>query len=404
LYALTVARYLILLSIYMGIAGFIVGIQTYVPLGVTDVSMLPAPATAVTCTITLAVVFFAAQLVIAVCRTYEELTGTEFPIVVGIMNAAATTSEFAPVLAILFLSAQMRAQQHNDQPQVWAQGCMFIATGGMCVTTLLSMLVPSLMGGQMKTNLRTRETTFEVSDQMLGYAFLSLRSICMLSFYGGTGGVIYSIFQFQAPVGATLPVAPVVQCIVILTCTFLAVYFMMTVLLTVSEVSGGEHPLQSYRVFPALEASKTTLAFAPVLAILFVATRMYALLITSGKGAPQDWVQDAMFVATWSLLVSVLACLMQLLCGQSVDLCDKDGNIVNKFSNRHVALVILIIRYMALFVVYGGVAMVVVGLFVMTPEAAHGHGSAPSVLDAVLATPAGQAFSGANDVANLAGF
>merc|ERR1719487_3243316 len=75
------------------------------------------------CTMILAVFFFAIQLVIAVCRTYTEFMGVEFPKTVKVMNAAATTVEFAPMLAILFLSARMRALQHNGQPQRWAQDC-----------------------------------------------------------------------------------------------------------------------------------------------------------------------------------------------------------------------------------------------------------------------------------------
>merc|ERR1719487_586026 len=127
-YTLTGARYLILLGLYGGLAGVIVGICTYTPPGVTDLSKVPHPAPAVMCTMILAVVFFVTQLVIAVCRSYAEFTGVEFPKVIGMMNAAATTVEFAPMLSILFLAARMRALQHDSQPQAWAQNCMYSAT------------------------------------------------------------------------------------------------------------------------------------------------------------------------------------------------------------------------------------------------------------------------------------
>merc|ERR1740130_140037 len=100
---LTAARYVILLGLYGGLAGVIVGICIYLPPGAHDSSELPAPAPAVMCTMILAVVFFSTQLVIALCRSYAEFTGVEFPKVVGLMNAACTTVEFAPMLAILFL-------------------------------------------------------------------------------------------------------------------------------------------------------------------------------------------------------------------------------------------------------------------------------------------------------------
>jgi hypothetical protein len=395
-YFLTAMRYLILLGLYGGLAGVLVGMSVYLPPGETDLAKVPPPAPAVMCTMILAVFFFAIQLVIACCRSYGEFTGTEFPKTVGAMNAAATAVEFAPMLSILFLAARMRALQHDGQPQKWAQDCMFAATFAMCATTLLAILVPVLCGGTMVVNPKTREATFEVPNPTLGYAMVALRFACMLGFYGGAVGVIYSIFTFKAPSGPTLPVSPAVQCVINLTCQFFFVYFMMTVMLTVSDLSGGYFPVEKYRFFAALEASKATLAFAPMLSILFVTTRMYALLITDNKGAPQSWVQDGMFMATWSLLISFVMCLATGLVMDEVET-DEDGNVKNKFSNQYVAIAMTTIRYFTMLLLYGGVVMVIVGLFVMTPETANGRGSVPVVSDAVNSTPVGSAPPGPND-------
>merc|ERR1740130_127524 len=347
----------------------------------------------------LAVVFFSTQLIIVVCRSCSEFTGVEFPKIVGMMHAAATTVEFAPMLAILFLSARMRALQHDGQPQAWAQNCMYAATFAMCATTLMAIVGPVAMGGTMKTNPQTRETTFEVPSPNIGYALVAVRYACMLAFYGGSVGVAYSIFVFEAPAGpeATLPVSPTVRCVVNLTCQFFFVYFMMTVLLTVSELSGGKLPMEEYRIFVAVQSAQSTLAFAPMLSILFVTTRMYALLITDKKGAPQAWVQDGMYMATWSLLISFIMCLLTGLVMDEVKT-DEDGNIVNKFSNQYVAIAMTIVRYFTMLLLYGGIIMVTVGLFVMTPETANGRGSVPLVSDAVNATPVGEAPPGPGQV------
>merc|ERR1719313_3117247 len=147
-YLVTTLRYLILLGLYGGLAGVIIGINIYLPPGATDLDKLPPPAPAVMCTMILATFFFSIQLVIAFCRTYEEFTGVSFPTTSKVMNEAATTVEFAPMLSILFLAARMRALQHDGQPQKWAQECMFAATYAMCLTTLLSIAVPLLMGGK----------------------------------------------------------------------------------------------------------------------------------------------------------------------------------------------------------------------------------------------------------------
>merc|ERR550514_1595139 len=214
------------------------------------------------------------------------------------------------------------------------------------MTTLLAVAVPLAMGGTMKTNPVTKESTFEVPNPMLGYVLLALRYACMLGFYGGAIGVAYSIFTFEAPAGpeATLPVSPTVQCVVNLTCQFFFVYFMVSAMLTISEVTGGAIPMEQWRLFAAINSAKTTLAFAPMLSILFVTTRMYALLITDKKGAPQAWVQDGMFQATWSLLISFVSCLITGCVMDEVEQ-DEDGNVVNKFSNPYVGYFMVAVRY-----------------------------------------------------------
>jgi len=397
-YALTGMRYLILIGLYVGLAGVIVGINVYLPPGATDLNKLPPPAPAVMCTMILAVFFFAIQLVIAFCRSYSEFMGVEFPKTVSVMNAAATTVEFAPMLAIVFLSARMRALQHDGQPQKWAQDCMFAATYAMCTTTLLAILVPVVMGGSSVTDPQTNATTFEVPNKGLGYALVALRFLCMFGFYGGVIGVIYSIFVFEAPAGPehTLPVSPAVQCVINLAAQFFFVYSVLIVCQTVSEVSGGRVPLETYRFYAALDSSKATLAFAPMLSILFVTTRMYALLITDKKGAPQRWVQDGMYMATWSLLISFLTCLVT---GFIMEVkTDDDGNVVNKFDNQYAAIAMTVIRYFAMLLLYGGIVTVVVGLFIMTPETANGRGSVPLVSDAVRSTPVGNPPPGPGNV------
>jgi len=388
-YALSALRYLIMLGLYGGLAGVIVGICTYMPPGATSLSQLPAPAPAVMCTMILAIVFFMTQLIIAICRSYAEFTGVEFPKIVGVMNAAAVTVEFAPMLSILFLAARMRALQHNTQPQDWAQNCMYASTGAMCLTTVLAIAVPVAMGGTMKVNPVTKECTFEVPEPTLGYILMGVRFLSMLGFYGGVMGVAYSIFVFEAPGQATLPVSTTVRCVVNLTCQFFFVYLMSSIMLTVSEVTGGTIPMERWSLYAALDAAKATLAFAPMLSILFVTTRMYALLITDKKGAPPAWVQDGMYMSTWSLLIAFLMCLVTGMVMEKVET-DEDGNVVNKFSNQYVGTAVTAIRYLSMLLLYGGIIMVIVGLFTMTPENANGRGSVPVVSEAVDHTPVGK--------------
>jgi hypothetical protein len=380
LYILTSARYLMLLGLYLGLTGVIIGTCTYLPPGATDVSKLPAPSPAIMCTMTLVVVFFLTQLIVAICRSYAEFTQKRFPRATAIMNAAAGTVEFAPMLAAVFLAARMRALQHDGELQAWVETCMYVATGTMVLSTILAILVPLAMGGKVEQNRVTKEITFIVSNPILGYVMVFFRFACMICFYGGVAGVIYSMFTFESPAGpeATVPVSPTVHCVIHLTCQYFFVYTILIFCLTVAEVGGGRSPLDHYKLYSAVEASKSTLGFAPMLAALFLATRMFALLITDKRGAPQAWVQDSMEVAAWSLLISFLSCLIAGFVMEEVEI-DDDGNVINKFSNRPVAVAVVALRYFSMLLLYGGIACVVCGLFVMTPENATGRGSIPLV-------------------------
>jgi hypothetical protein len=389
LYGLSAVRYLILLGLYGGLVGVIVGICTYLPPGETDLAKLPAPAPAVMCTMIIAVLFFLTQIVIAGCRSYTEFTGKETGQVVGVMNAAGATVEFGPMLAILFLAARMRALQHDGQPQLWAQRCMFASTGALSLTTLLAVSVPLALGGAMKINEKTKEATFEVKNPTLGLTLVAARFASMFCFYGGAVAVAVSIFTFEAPAGPehTLPVSPTVQCVMNLTVQFFFVYLVLIVMSTIQELSGGSYPLESHRAYAAVQAAKTTVAFAPMLSILFVTTRMYALMITDKKGAPQAWVQDGMFMSTWALLISFVVCLAT---GAVMDVeVDEDGNVTNKFSNQYAGIAMTVVRYASMLLLYGGIVTVIVGLFKMTPETANGRGSVPFLSDAVNSTPVG---------------
>jgi len=401
LYTLSAVRYLILLGLYGGLVGVIYGICTYLPPGETDLLKLPAPAPAVMCTMILAVLFFVTQIIVAGCRSYSEFTGTEESRIVGVMNSAAQTVEFGPMLAILFLAARMRALQHDGQPQAWAQRCMYASTGALCLTTVLAVAVPLALGGTMNIDPKTQEAKFEVPDKTIGVGLVAVRFSTMFLFYGGAVGVAVSIFKFEAPAGPehTLPVSPTVQCVMNLAVQFFLVYLVSIVMSTVQEVSGGKYPMESYRFFGAIQAAKTTVTMAPMLAILFVTTRMYALLLTDKKGAPQAWVQDGMYMSTWALLVSFVTCLATGAVMEVKN--DEDGNVTNKFSNKYVGILMMAIRYLSMVLLYGGIITVIVGLFKMTPETANGRGAVPFVSDTINSTPIGNPPPGPSSLPSL---
>merc|ERR1719420_2280235 len=130
-----------------------------------------------------------------------------------------------------------------------------------------------------------------------------------------------------------------------------------------------------------MEDAKGTIQFCPMLAILFVGTRMRALLITNNRGAPQGWVQDGMYMATWAVLIQFLMVLVVgITSAQRVD-CDEDGTPKWEPSNKYLVWVALGLKWLTFIFLYGGIITVIVGVYTMTPETANGRGSVPLVGD-----------------------
>merc|ERR1719386_600621 len=256
------------------------------------------------------------------------------------MTATASIN-FAPMLAVLFIGARMRALNMdpiNGNPQKWAQNCFFMCTYALLAQTLCSVAVPLVLQGSAKVGKCEGDMEYEVENKMLGTVLALGRYVMMICIYVGVGCVIYSIFTIQHPKGPeyTIPISPTMQCVVM---------------------------------------------FCPMLAILFVGTRMYALQITDNKGAPQGWVQDGMYMATWSLLIQFVMVLVTPCATGAPGEVDEDGNIKWEPANPILFYAVLAIRWLGFLLLYGGIITVITGLYTMTPETANGRGAVPLVGD-----------------------
>merc|ERR550537_1917296 len=72
---------------------------------------------------------------------------------------------------------------------------------------------------------------------------------------------------------------------------------------------------------------------------------------------PQTWVQDGMYLATWSVLVQLIMAIL-------VPICTGTG----KPEMDHAGYAIETVRYLCLLAMYGGIVTVMVGIYLMTPE------------------------------------
>jgi hypothetical protein len=298
---LTFLRYASMAAMYGGFTAVCAGcLAMRAPTGDT-----PPISPAVSCTMILTVQFFFVYLGIALMQSYHlfQPAGPTSEKLAGVLQMATNTVNFAPMLAILFIGARMRALQLNPDgnPQSWAQTAFYVCS----------------------------------------YALL------------------------------TQPM----QCVINLTVQFFFVYLMLWMLVTTKQfVSFGADFLDV--AIPTFDAARQTVQFCPMLAILFVGTRMRALQITDNKGAPQGWCQQAMFLCTYALLIQVFMVVLLPLFTRAAPKMDADGNVIQP-EGGHPALLwtCVIMRYVAFVFLYGGVAAVVCALFLMTKETANGVGS-----------------------------
>merc|ERR1719217_1822818 len=195
---------------------------------------------------------------------------------------------FAPMLSILFIGARMRALQMdpiNGSPQKWAQNCFFMCTYAVATQVVLSMAVPLVLQGEVKIGRTEGDMEYEVENKALGALLIAARFTIMFCIYIGFSCVIYSIFTIQHPRGKqyTPPVSVTMQCVINLTVQFFFIYLLIWIGVTLKEFTGMNWDLLTQ----TMENAKATVQFCPMLAILFVGTRMRALQITQNRGAPQ---------------------------------------------------------------------------------------------------------------------
>merc|ERR1719194_291723 len=289
---------------------------------------------------------------------------------------------YAPMLSVLFLAARMRALQMdsvNGSPQPWAQSCFYACSYAVMFQVIFSVAIPIVMGGTVKKGSTEGDMVYEVSNKPIGLCLTACRYIIMLSIYIGFSAVVVSIFTLEHPDGAqyTPPISPTVQCVLNLTFQFFFIYLMVWACISLREWTNMEWPLLTN----TMESCMGTVAFCPMLSILFVGTRMRALQMTNNKGAPQGWAQDGMYLATWSIFLQFwMVVLASVFLGSKAST-DKDGNVEWKPGNIYGFYTVQVLRWFAVLALWGGTIAVIVSVFTITPETANGRGAIPLVTD-----------------------
>mmetsp|Transcript_3445 Transcript_3445/g.8579 ORF Transcript_3445/g.8579 Transcript_3445/m.8579 type:complete len:604 (-) Transcript_3445:80-1891(-) len=385
---LTGCRYAIVCAIYVCFSIVCLGICTMsAPPEVWGENMGPPVSPAVFCTMFLSVQYFTVYVALALARTisWSGLFGapSRFGYWQDVLKQATTTVAFAPMLCVLFVAVRLRALQIDPtygHPEPWVQTCFYICTFAVTVLTGLVLIGAVALQGrpaqqpQKETALeRDIEETENASSKVeeedakqdIKRALELTRWCVMACLYGALIAVIVSMplqevpgyVAVNDPAGIRMP-APL-RSAVLLVAAYFTVYLSMWLVLSYRRFSDGQGTshLQFYNF---LGGAKESIDFSPMLCVLFLGTMLRAMQITGGRGAPQDWVQDAMWVTCWALIFHAVSRVHLAMEGH-------DTATISQF--------FMVMTYVCLLVMYVGACVVVVGLFTMTPETAIGRGS-----------------------------
>merc|ERR1719316_2426806 len=187
---------------------------------------------------------------------------------------------------------------------------------------------------------------YEVKNTALATILTIVRFLIMICIYVGFSCVIYSVLTIEHPQGPqyTPPISVTMKCVINLTVQFFTVYLFIWIAETVRNYVGTFWIVTM--VGELMENAKATINFCPMLAILFVGTRMRALWLTNNRGAPQGWVQDGMYMATWAVLIQFLMVLLVGVTSGTKDMnFDEDGTPEWKPANDILKYVALVLKW-----------------------------------------------------------
>merc|ERR1719321_729452 len=156
----------------------------------------------------------------------------------------------APMLCALFLAARMRALQMDPvsgNPQRWAQNCFWLCSSALLTQTCVAVAVPFLLNGKVKKGRMEGDAEYEVGEPESWVA------------KGMT------IFRFV-----------IMLCVLNLAFQYFLIYGLLWLFITVEDFTS----IDLSSVKDAVDSAKSTVQFAPMLAVLFIATRMRALQMT----------------------------------------------------------------------------------------------------------------------------
>merc|ERR1719262_1293212 len=165
------------------------------------------------------------------------------------------------------------------------------------------------------------------------------------------------------------PVSTSMQCVISLTIQYFLIYTAIALARTAADVFNVNYG--KFPVMDILKTAATTVSYAPMLAILFLACRMRVTWLTQGKGNPPTYVQAAMYCCTYSVLALTLcACVVPIFTGKVIGVNVKTGDIKDDekpFEQPIVAGCFTALKFLIMLGLYVGALVVVYGIINFEP-------------------------------------
>merc|ERR1719387_2897335 len=339
---------------------------------------MPAVAPALQCVISLSIQYFVIYTLLAIIRTANQFTGHSMLGLQKIMETAATTVTYAPMLSVLFLGVRMRAIQLSQGqtekyqlPQPWVQQAMYTCTYAVLAQVILVLMMPIFTG---EWDVKCDEDgNLDMSKMqtggIMGTVISVVRYIVMAALYGGFIVICYGAFVMKGPKeiwggeGAP-PVSPAVACTMNLATQFFLVYLGCALVKTTVELSGPSPFLT--KMGGLLTLARYTVNFAPMLCILFIGARMRALQMDPKHGNPQKWAQNCFYMCAYSVMIqTLLVIILPLVTDCKADIGASEGDVVFEMANPTIGIIVSAVRWICLVALYGGFSAVIYSVFVI---------------------------------------
>jgi hypothetical protein len=352
--------------------------------------LMPPVSTAMRCIINLVTQFFIVYTALFIVQTLNQLKIIKREREQKSLTTVAETVYFVPMLCVLFLAARMRAAQlaqgqteQHGLPQWWLKYAMMTCTWSVLALTILVFVCTSLYGDMWEALAKNQNLG------MVGRVLFFCRNAAMCILYIGFTVVCFGICVMPAPEAlwgqsGGPPVSPAVVCTILLSVIYFAVYLALACARATNE-AGLLGPPQRFR--PTQELLKTatmTVAFVPMLCVLFIAARLRALQFDPKHGNPPHWMQYAFYVCTASLLAQAVFAIMPTLMVYNAQ--DQEGGQDGQLERKPRSKAIEAARLGAMAILYVGVIATIVGMFMMGPPDHQGRRvQLPPVLQCVVA-------------------